>query len=176
MRRVVVWAGMLAAVPAVPMLAQLAPLSNPAHDSRLATLKAFFEKAGSPIKHLASDFLIAADRHHLDWRLLPSISLVETGAGKTSRGNNIFGWDCGRKTFTSIRDAIYQVAARLSNSKLYRGKNTDGILATYNRHSEYRAKVKSVMRRLHPDAPAHEPTQAAELRVPIPPGPEPPQQ
>jgi hypothetical protein len=132
----------------VPNIAQDAPESKYAQDPRLSRLAQFFEKTHSPIRHLAEDFLVAADRHQLDWRLLPSICLIETGAGKTAEGNNIFGWDSGRKAFTSVREAIYLVASRIANSKLYRGKNLDQILATYNPLPEYPGKVKSVMKQV----------------------------
>jgi hypothetical protein len=116
----------------------------------------FLERAHSPIKHLAVDFLRASDRHELDWRLLPSIALIETGAGRTAEGNNIFGWDSGRKTFRTVREAIYLVASRLGRSKLYRDKGLDEVLATYNPLPEYPGKVKSVMRQVD----ASEPLQA----------------
>jgi hypothetical protein len=147
LRPLIIWAGLFV-IPATPNLAQHAPESKYANDPRLSRLAEFFEKAHSPIKHLAADFLSAADLHQLDWRLLPSICLVETGAGKTSEGNNIFGWDSGRKVFASVREAIYQVASRIANSKLYRGKNLDQVLATYNPLPDYPAKVKAVMRRV----------------------------
>jgi hypothetical protein len=94
---------------------------------------------------LAQDFLKAADSHGLDWRLLPSISLVETGAGRDAKNNNIFGWDSGRKAYSSVRQAIYHVASRLASSKLYENKNLDQLLATYNPVPQYADRVKSVM-------------------------------
>jgi hypothetical protein len=100
---------------------------------------------------LAPDFLAAADRHGLDWRLLPSISLVESGGGKNAAKNNIFGWDSARRGFTSIRGSIDLVASRIAHSKLYRNKDLDGILATYNPRAGYPARVKSVMKRIAPD-------------------------
>lgn len=153
MRPLIIWAGLLA-VPTASNLAQTAPESKYANDPRLSQLQEFFEKTHSPIKHLAADFLIAADRHRLDWRLLPSISLIESGAGKAAQGNNIFGWDSGRKVFASIRESIYTVASRLGNSKLYRGKSLDQVLSTYNPLPDYAGKVKAVMRRMGGPEPA----------------------
>ncbi len=145
MRRLIIWAGLFT-IPTVPNLAQHAPESKYAKDPRLSRLAQFFERAHSPIKYLAEDFLTAADDHRLDWRLLPSICLIETGAGRNAEGNNIFGWDSGRKVFATVREAIYHVASRIANSRLYRGKSLDQVLATYNPLPEYAAKVKSVMR------------------------------
>lgn len=125
-------------------------------DPRLLILQEFFEHRGSPIDHLAKDFLLAADHYQLDWRLLPSISVVESGGGKDFKNNNIFGWDNGRQKFTSVRAGIHAVAERLSRSKLYKNKDLDEILATYNPSAEYSALVKSVMARLAFNEP-HQP-------------------
>ncbi len=164
MRRFLVWAGLFGTVSSVPILAQT--------DPRLPRLKAFLEAYESPISNLAADFLAAADRHHLDYRLLPSIALVESGAGKNCASNNIFGWNSGRSGFATAREAIHAVAYRLAHSPLYRGKSVDAILATYNRRPEYAAKVRSVMRRVDPREPApalakrRTLTESAELRQP----------
>ncbi|HVX65866.1 MAG TPA: hypothetical protein VHA11_04645 [Bryobacteraceae bacterium] len=155
MRQLIIWAGLLT-VSTVPNVAQHVPESQYSQDPRLGRLRQFLERAHSPIRHLAVDFLRAADRHRLDWRLLPSISVIETGAGRTAVQNNIFGWDSGRKAFTSVREAIYLVASRLGTSKLYRDKDLDEVLTTYNPLPEYPGKVKSVMRQVD----ASEPLQA----------------
>src|SRR5207248_7451405 len=92
----------------------------------------------------------AADMNHLDWRLLPSISIVESGGGREARNNNLFGWNGGKAMFVSIRAAIHEVGGRLGNSKLYRNKDVDGILRVYNPRASYSGIVKSVMRRISP--------------------------
>ena len=168
MRQLILWAGLVGTVPCLPILAQHPAQRGPLQDIRLAKLRAFFDAAGSPIRQLAADFLAAADRHHLDWRLLPSISLVESGAGKNCSGNNLFGWESGRKKFASVREAIYHVASRLALSRLYRGKDVDGILATYNPRPEYAARVRAVMRRVDPNEPRR-PIESAALQPPAPP-------
>lgn len=126
-------------------------------DPRLARLRDFFQRHSSPAESLAAEFLAAADRHSLDWRLLPSIALVESGGGKVCRNNNILGWANGEHQFPSVRDGIHAVASRLRHSKLYRGKNTRGILLTYNGAHEYSQKVLAVMERLGPLAPESAP-------------------
>jgi hypothetical protein len=91
-----------------------------------------------------------ADQHNLDWRLLPSISMVESGGGREARNNNLFGWDGGKAIFISVRAGIHNVAARLGNSKMYRDKGVDEILRIYNPGANYPEVVKSVMRRISP--------------------------
>lgn len=129
------------------------PQETPQEDPRLARLIEFFNAAGSPLTAVAQEFLAAADRYHLDWRLLPSISLVESGGGKNCKGNNIFGWGAGEWVFSSIRDGINTVADRLANSKLYKDKDLPAVLETYNGNAEYADLVQSVMRRVDPSEP-----------------------
>jgi hypothetical protein len=122
----------------------------PVADHRLAKLKAFFEKSDCPAKEYSTDFLTAADRYALDWRLLPSISYLESSGGKSARNNNIFGWDSGRATFETARAGIEEVSYRLTHSLIYRSKNLDQLLAVYNPNAEYAEKVKSVMTQIAP--------------------------
>ena len=124
--------------------------NQPDKDPRLACLRAFFEGTNCPAASLSPVFLEASDAYSLDWRLLPSISFVESTGGKSARNNNIFGWDSGRAVFGSVIDCIRSVAYSLSHSHLYRYKTLDGILRTYNPNADYARKVKSVMVRIAP--------------------------
>jgi hypothetical protein len=126
------------------------PVADYRGDPRLESLERFFQKAACPALRYASEFLEAADIYDLDWRLLPSISYVESSGGKAAQNNNWFGWDSGRARFASATDGIHQVGYQLTHSELYRDKDVDAILATYNPSSEYAVKVKSVMRQIAP--------------------------
>jgi len=121
-------------------------------DSRLAFLRDFFRQGNCPAGELAPIFLEAADMYALDWRLLPSLSFVETSGGKAAKNNNLFGWDSGRAAFSSAAAGIREVASYLAQSTLYRRKDVDGILKTYNTNAGYAQKVKDVMRRIAPTA------------------------
>jgi hypothetical protein len=120
----------------VNLAAQVAPpppAPNPCpSDNRCDLLVKFFKKFGSPLSKYAGDFLMAADRHHLDWRLLPSISMVESSGGKYYSYGNVFGWNSGRARFRSISAGIHYVAAQFGTSSIYVGKDTLGILRQYN--------------------------------------------
>jgi hypothetical protein len=120
------------------------------NDPRLASLRNFFQAGECPAQDFSEEFLRAADHHKLDWRLLPSISLVESGGGREARNNNLFGWDSGRAVFSSVRAGIYNVAGNLAHSRIYRDKDTDEILRLYNPNENYPGVVKSVMRRISP--------------------------
>jgi hypothetical protein len=126
------------------------PPSDYRHDPRLASLRTFFSKADCPAATYSEAFLEAADAYELDWRLLPSLSYVESTGGKSAHHNNLFGWDSGRAHFPNPIAAIHAVGYRLANSVLYKDKELDSLLATYNPNLEYVQKVKSVMRRISP--------------------------
>ena len=126
------------------------PIHSYCNDPRLNQLRIFFAKLNSPAIDYSTDFLVAADRHSLDWRLLPSIAIIESGGGKEYRNNNIFGWDSCRRSFATIQEGIHEVASRLQNSKLYKNKGLDQMLQTYNTNEEYPVRVKNLMRRLGP--------------------------
>lgn len=147
-RKILVVAGLLAQAPGTDS-ATLVPLSCD-EDPRLARLREFFLKHDSPAYALAVDFLNAADGNGLDWRLLPTIALVESGGGRACRKNNIFGWDSGRQGFPSVSAGIYTVAERLAESKLYKDKDLNGILRTYNTDARYARTVLSLMEKIGP--------------------------
>jgi len=151
-RGLVMAAGLLAG----PALADPDPVHVkviPQADARPSLIKEFFLKNNSPAHEYAQDFLIAADQNGLDWRLLPSLSLVESGGGKEARNNNIFGWGSCKVRFRTTREGIYRVAASLRSSYLYRDKaNLNEILWTYNPRETYVKQVLAVMNRLGPAA------------------------
>jgi len=119
-------------------------------DARTVRLAAFFSKLHCPVSYLAEDFVEAADDNHLDWRLLPSISVIESGGGKAARNNNIFGWDNGNQFFPTLRAGINQVAFKLGKSQLYRDRDSAGKLRIYNPNENYVHTVLDVMNRISP--------------------------
>ncbi len=143
----VVFAGVVCA-PATVSPLQYRQGSEAQQSARLEAVRGFFEKAGCPAREYAQVFLDAADDYRLDWRLMPSISFVETTGGKAAPHNNIFGWDNGRSRFSSPTAAIWGVAYQLGQSKLYRDRSLNQLLAIYNPDPGYAAKVKSVMRQI----------------------------
>lgn len=144
---------LVAGLVAVSGQADLNPLpAKPAvsTDPRLIRIRQYFLERDCPAHRYAEDFILAADRHQLDWRLLPSLSMVESTGGKEARNNNMFGWDNCDVGFETDRHGIYHVAARLSESKFYKGKTLDQKLRTYNPKREYGKRVKFVMAQLGP--------------------------
>ena len=119
-------------------------------DARTVRLARFFAQLHCPVQNLSEDFIRAADENHLDWRLLPSISVIESGGGKAYRNNNIFGWN-SLQLFPSIRHGIQEVAFRLGRSPLYRDQDTIGKLRRYNPNDGYAQNVVNVMNRISPN-------------------------
>ena len=126
-----------------------APLPSP--DPRTDRLQRFLSRLRCPVSDLAEDFVHAADDNHLDWRLLPSISVIESGGGKAYKNNNIFGWANGEHLFPTLRSAINEVAFKLGKSSLYRNCDIETKLHIYNPDDEsYAGAVVSVMNQISP--------------------------
>jgi hypothetical protein len=117
-------------------------------DLRESILRRFLKENHYPAEKYAGVFVAEADAHGLDWRLLPSLSIVESGGGKRAAGNNLFGWSNGKVSFDSISEAIHHVAQALSIGKPYRGKDLNGKLLAYNHHPDYKAMVMDLMRQI----------------------------
>ena len=149
-RGLVLFAGLLAAQGTADPDPRPAEMTAVPTDPRLLRIKQYFLERDCPAYAYAADFVVAADQHNLDWRLLPSLSMVESSGGKATQNNNMFGWDNCNVRFQSTREGIYKVAARLGRSTLYRNKHVDEMLKTYNPRSEYKDRVKLVMSQLGP--------------------------
>ena len=145
-----VFAGMVSLPLALAPQGAAQPPAESRDDPRFEKLRTFFRKADCPAQHYVQTFLDAADRYALDWRLLPSLSFIESTGGKAARNNNFFGWDSGRAEFPTPSAAIHEIGYRLTHSNLYRDKDLDGLLSTYNPLPDYAQKVKSVMRQIAP--------------------------
>jgi hypothetical protein len=139
-------AGLLAAPVTASVQQYFASTIVDAKDPRLLRLQKFFGDRDCPLRDSARDFLLAADQNQLDWRLLPSISIIESSGGKTYMNNNVLGWASCKERFSSVRAGIHYVAAQLGKSRRYKDKDIDSKLQTYNPLPEYSQRVKAVMR------------------------------
>ena len=148
---IVIFAGVLGIASATMLADQDVTKMRKKFDLREAILRRFFRENHCPAENYAGIFVQEADAHGLDWRLLPSLSLIETGGGKHAPGNNLFGWANGTSSFRSFGEAIHHVASFLEIGKPYKGKDLDGKLLTYNKHPEYRSLVTGVMRQIAPN-------------------------
>jgi hypothetical protein len=139
-------AGLLAAPATLSVQQYKASPAVRENDPRLSRLQKYFGDRDCPLRDSAKDFLIAADQNQLDWRLLPSISIIESSGGKDYINNNVFGWGSSKEKFSSVRAGIHYVAAQLGKSRRYKGKDINRKLQIYNPLPEYSQRVKAVMR------------------------------
>lgn len=133
---------------ALPVRKPAGPVEK--EDPRTVRLREFFCALRCPVRELAEDFVQAADDNRLDWRLLPSISVIESGGGKAFKNNNLFGWDNGAAPFITLRTGIHEVAFQLGKSNRYRNQDVGGKLRSYNPDPNYAGKVVEVMQRISP--------------------------
>ena len=146
-----IFAGILGLAPHAGLAEQDIPRTPKKADLRQAILRKFLKLNHCPDQEYAELLISEADAYGLDWRLLPSLALVETGGGRTAKGNNLFGWANGKTAFATIGDAIHQVASALSGGSAYRGKSLDALLLTYNsERPDYRVMVLDIMRQISP--------------------------
>lgn len=108
----------------------------PMMDSRHIALGNYFSKHNCPLLPYVDDFIAAADKSGIDWRLLPAISIHESTCGKRypRNTNNPFGWLERKGTvakFESLPAAIYFITERLANHSPYVGKTIAQKLHTY---------------------------------------------
>jgi len=92
-------------------------------DSRAQKLEAYLIIQGSPMAKFGQDFVDAADRYGLDWKLLAAIAGVESTYGKKIPANsfNAYGWNNGVWQFISWPDSINYVSKALKEKYFDRG-------------------------------------------------------
>jgi len=91
-------------------------------DPRVVAMSKFLNDYHSPMTQYAGVFITEADRHGLDWKLIASISGVESAFGNLiPRGtNNAWGWrgrdrnEDGWSVFTTWEDAIMHITERMA--------------------------------------------------------------
>ncbi len=130
--------------------AKLEKTTQAPNDPRVVRLYRFLSGLNCPVAALSEDFVRAADANNLDWRLLPSIAVIESSGGKAYKNNNIFGWDGGEKVFATVKSGLELVAFKLGRSPLYRRHDSLGKLRIYNEREDYAPAVLAVMNRISP--------------------------
>lgn len=101
-------------------------------DKRAQIIKDYLARHKSPLENSAQDFIDAADKYSLDWRLVVSISGVESTFGKRIPGGhdplytsyNGWGWGVygdNALGFKSWRDAIFTISKGLKENYVDKG-------------------------------------------------------
>jgi hypothetical protein len=125
-------------------------------EEKAAKINAYFADKNLPAAGLGMKMVLEANKNGLDWRLLPSLIMVESTALKFPCPNdpeNGFGWaSCKYVDFESTDHAIEVVAANLGGNNpktahYYKDKDLDGILRSYNSvNPKYNGTIKSIMK------------------------------
>lgn len=125
-------------------------------EEKAAKIDAYYAKYDMPLKGTGMKMVLAAEKHGLDWRLVPAIAVRESSGGKNDCKNNPFGWGSCKIGFESYDHAIEVVALNLGGdnpktARYYEGKTVRGILQTYNPPSvvpTYADEVIAIMNKI----------------------------
>lgn len=99
------------------------------HKDKVERVRAFYARWNAPMADHADYIVTVSEQFGLDWRLIPSISIVESSGGKFCfKPYNFAGW--GKMGFNNFEEAIYTVAAGLASG--YRTSNPYAIAPKYN--------------------------------------------
>lgn len=136
---------------------QLSPEEQKLQDEReakAAKIDAYYAKYDLPLAGHGMHMVLVAEKHDLDWRLLPAIAMRESTGGKFACKNNPFGFGSCKIGYESFDEAIDMVGSHIGGanprtSKYYAGKDTLGILKTYNTViPTYSKEILSIMSKI----------------------------
>lgn len=125
---------------------------------KVKVLQAYLHKFNSPLENSAQDFIDAADKYNLDWKLLPAVAGVESTFGKfipgglDSKNSSYNGWGWGvygdqAIYFKSWSDAIDQVAGGLKTNYIDQGLTDPfSIGRKYSASPTWGARVNSFIK------------------------------
>lgn len=111
----------------------------PVDDNRVKALRRFFEKYNSPLLDNAETFVITADKHGVDYKILPAISCAESTCGKflPTGSHNPFGWGVRDAYnyigFDSYDEAITEIGKGMDEIYFKKGRTEISTIApVYN--------------------------------------------
>lgn len=123
--------------------------TNKIADTRVEKIRTYLNKRNAPLADYAMEFVAAADEYGIDYRLVASISVIESEGGKhTFRPYNAWGW--GKSGFSSWEEGIWAVSKGLS--KYYAKGLTTPKAISYSycppSSQSWATKVQSVMNQI----------------------------
>lgn len=88
---------------------------------KVNNVRTYLQRRNAPLAAYAEEFVKAADTYGIDYRLAPSISIIESSGGvHTFRTYNAWGW--GKMNFSSWEEGIWTVSKGLG---IYYSKGLD---------------------------------------------------
>ena len=118
------------------------------NDVRVQALRNVLERYNSPLSAYAGEYIAAADKYDMDWRLLPAIAGLESSFGihQISGSHNSYGWGGGHIYFDSVEDGIDTVLSSLKTKYAARGATTvETIAPIYSESSTWAPRVRYFM-------------------------------
>lgn len=117
---------------------QIPVINSTGVDYRVKILSSYLKEQNSPLQPYAGDFVAAADKYNLDWKLVAAISGVESSFGQAIPTNSYNGWGWGVYgdnviRFKSWKEGIYTVSQGLRERYMdaWGGKDIYEIGAVY---------------------------------------------
>ncbi len=97
----------------------------------------YFNKHDMPLAGHGIEFVRAANKYNVDWRLVAAIGVRESSGGKHMMNNNPFGWGSAKIKFNDFGEAIDVVTSNLGGynpdtAKYYKDADTKKKLWYYN--------------------------------------------
>ena len=124
------------------------------NDPRVKRVRALYHQYGSPLESKAEFMVETSDYFGIDYRLVPAISIVESGGGvKTYRPYNAWGWGGQGNAFVfhSWEEAIITVTKGLKEYYWDNGARTPYQIGPYYNPESWQswaAKVSYIMSQL----------------------------
>lgn len=105
---------------------QLDSQTEDIQDTRAKAIENVFKRYDSPLVDEAKLYVTYADKYQIDWKLLPSISGLESTFGRFMMpgSHNAYGWGGGHIYFSSWEEGIDNISASLKTRYYDRGANT----------------------------------------------------
>lgn len=115
-------------------------------------LDTYFTDRDMPLAGYGIEFVRAANKYNVDWRLIAAIGVRESSGGKHMMNNNPFGWGSAKIKFDDFSEAIDVVSSNLggynpNTARYYKDTTTKKKLWYYNGSvmPKYPAEVLSIM-------------------------------
>ena len=123
-------------------------------EKKVKKLKVFFEKHSSLLASHSGILVYCASKYGFDYRLLPSILMVESSGCKNfiRSTNNCFGWSHGTYRFASIQDSIVKVSKWIATAPQFKKFQETGKIEdlgeVYAEDKGWAEKVKYFMKEI----------------------------
>ena len=122
------------------------PYEQVEHEEKVFRIRKYLQSRKSPLSHYAEDFVNASEEYHIDYRIVASISIIESGGGKKNfRPFNAWGW--GNNGFSDWTEGIWTVSKGIG--KYYSKGLTTPRLISYSycppSSDAWASKVQAVM-------------------------------